>query len=278
MKRLVAALACFALIFPAVRAEDAKPAPAKAIRVPFKTLASQHIIVPVKINGKGPYRLIFDTGAPVTLLNNRIAKAGGVFPKNFRRPFFALFGSMGDFKVKSLQVGGVEAHNVPIVVMDHPTVEFVSKLVGPIDGIVGFSFWGRYRVSIDYQAREMTFVPTTYQPPDLMQTILKTLTVGGGKAKTEVLAPAGQWGFRVVKEAKDAEPGVTVAEVLPGSPAAAAGLKAGDRLLVLNGRWTDSVADCYTAAAHVQPGTTARLTICREGKEREVTVHVQAGL
>jgi hypothetical protein len=278
MKRLVAALACFTLILPMGQAEDAKPAPAKAIRVPFETLASQHIVVKVKINGKGPYRLIFDTGAPVTLLNNRVAKAGGVFPKNFRRPFFALFGSMGDFKVKSLQVGAVEANNVPVVVMDHPTVEFVSKLVGPIDGIIGCSFWGRYRLSIDYQAKQMTFVPTSYRPPDLIKTVEKILLTGGGKAKTKVLAPAGQWGFRITKQAKDTEAGVTVAEVLAGSPAAAAGLKAGDRLLVLDGRWTDSVADCYAAAAHVSPGTAARVTIRREGKEREVTVHVQAGL
>jgi hypothetical protein len=272
-----ATLACFAGLFLAApcRAGDAPPRP---VTVRFETLKSQHMVVQVKVNGKGPYRLIFDTGAPVTLLNNKIARAAGVLPKNFRAPFFALFGSMGEFKVKTLEVGGVAARNVPAVVMDHPTVEFVSKLVGPIDGIVGFSFWARYRLSIDYKAKEMTFVPVAYRPPDLMQTVLKSLAAGPGKAKTLVLAPAGQWGFRVLKKDGDAEAGVTVADVLPGGPAAGAGLKAGDRLLVLDGRWTDSVADCYAAAAHVRPGTAARVTIRRDGKEQELTVRVLPGL
>ena len=41
------------------------------------------MVVNVKINGKGPYRLIFDTGAPFTLINNKIAKEAEVFPKDF---------------------------------------------------------------------------------------------------------------------------------------------------------------------------------------------------
>ena len=49
---------------------------------------------------------------------------------------------------------------------------------------------------------------------------------------------------------------MTIKEVLPGSPAAAAGLKVGDRLLTLDGRWTDSLADLYTAAGYVKPGET----------------------
>ena len=40
-------------------------------------------------------------------------------------------------------------------------------------------------------------------------------------------------------------------DVLPESPAALAGIKTGDRLLTLDGRWTDTVADCYIAAGHV---------------------------
>ena len=66
--------------------------------------------------------------------------------------------------------------------------------------------------------------------------------------------------------------------MLAGSPAAAAGLKAGDRLLTLEGRWTDTVADCYLAASFVQPGTSARLVVLRGGKEMELTVKVASGL
>ena len=66
--------------------------------------------------------------------------------------------------------------------------------------------------------------------------------------------------------------------MLSGSPADKAGLKAGDRLLTLDGRWTDSVTDCYAAAGHVLPGTPARLVVRRDGKEVALTVRVQPGL
>jgi S1-C subfamily serine protease len=93
-----------------------------------------------------------------------------------------------------------------------------------------------------------------------------------------VIAPAGQWGFRVGKEKADEAAGVIVEDVLAQSPAAQAGLRKGDRLLTLDGRWTDTVLDCYTAASHVQPGATTHITVMRDGKEMDLTVRVQAGL
>jgi S1-C subfamily serine protease len=82
----------------------------------------------------------------------------------------------------------------------------------------------------------------------------------------------------VTKDSKDEDFGVTVKQVLPDSPAAAGGLKVGDRILTLEGRWTDSVADCYRAASYVRAGTAARLVVLRDGKEVELTVKVAAGL
>jgi hypothetical protein len=253
-------------------ADDPAPKPAT---VPFELLKTQHMAVKIMINGKGPYRVIFDTGAPTTLLNNKVAKEAGIFPKDFKKPFFALFGSMGDFKIKSLQLGDLKVENISTIVMDHPTVSLIDKFLGPIEGIVGFSFFARYKMTIDYQKKEMTFAPGTFDPPDVMKTMIKTIMAGNQK---KILAPAGQWGFKVAKEAKDDEPGVNVQEVLAGSPAAKAGLKAGDRLLILAGRWTDSVPDCYAAAGYVPAGTEARLRISRKGKEMDLTVKVQSGL
>src|SRR5262249_18393518 len=144
-----------------------------------------------------------------------------------------------------LEVGDARADNLEVIVMDHPTVSLIAKHMGPIEGIVGFSFFGRFRTTIDYQKKVMTFVPTSYRPPDLMKNMFKILMSASEK---KLVAPAGQWGFRVHKDTKDVEAGVSVKEVLSGSPAARAGLQAGDRLLTLAGRWTDTVPDCYLAA------------------------------
>ena len=41
-------------------------------------LPSNHMLVRAMINGKGPYRLIFDLGHPITLLSNRASETSGV--------------------------------------------------------------------------------------------------------------------------------------------------------------------------------------------------------
>jgi hypothetical protein len=257
----------------AVRAEDAK---AKPVTVPFELIQSKHMAIKVMINGKGPYRMIFDTGAPITLLNNKVAKAAGVVPKNFKPPLFSLFGAKGQFKIKSLEIGGLKAAGVDTVVMDHPTVDLISKVLGPIEGLVGFPFFARYKMTIDYQAKTLTFVPNGYQPADTMKKMMASL-MDRGKPVTRVLAPAAQWGFRVHKDARDEEAGVTIKEVLTGSAAAAAGLQPDDRLLTLDDRWTDSVAECYDAAGRVKAGTAVKVSVKRKGKEMILTVKPASG-
>ena len=96
--------------------------------------------------------------------------------------------------------------------------------------------------------------------------------------RRKILRPAAQWGLVLHKDDKDEEAGVTIKEVLPGSAAAAAGLQAGDRLLTLDGRWTDTLADAYLATSYVKPGTAAKVVIKRNGREREQTVKPRPGL
>ena len=182
---------------------------------------------------------------------------------------------MGDVKVKELDVGGQKATNVVAIVMDHPTVAAISKAFGPIDGIVGFPFFARFKTTLDYQAKTMTFVPSGFKPPDVMQAMQAALLSGGGE---QILSSGGQWGLTVAKKSADEDAGVAVTKVIPGSPAALAGLKTGDRLLTLNGRWTDSVADTYLAAGHVKPGTTVPLVVKRDGKETTLQIKPLPGL
>ncbi|MBA4064770.1 MAG: serine protease [Isosphaera sp.] len=266
---LLAGLAAFA---PAQDKTDPPKADGKPVVVPFELLSSRHMAVQVMVNGKGPYRLIFDTGAPTNLVNNRLAKDAGVLKKG-DAPALPLFGMGGAKTLDSLAIGGVKLEKVPVMVMDHPTVTAMSNALGPIDGIVGFPFFARYKTTVDYQKKELTFTPNGYEPADVMQALMQKMMGGGGKKpEPRVVAPAAVWGFTVDKAEADEEAGVKVTEVLAGSPAAAAGLKAGDRLLTLDGRWTDSVADTFTAASLVKPGRKAAVVVTRDGKEVRLTV------
>jgi PDZ domain/Aspartyl protease len=256
---------------------DDKPAP---VAVPFELLPSRHMLVKVLVNGKGPFMLIFDTGAPMMLVNNKLAKEAGVIGPNTKKPAFALFGSAGQFDIKTIELGDLKAENVKTVVMDHPTVEAIASFFKkPIDGIVGFPFFARYRTTVDYQAKELTFVPNGYEPKDLMQTMMAALMAASSRqpGDVKVVAAAGQWGLVVDKDADDENDGVDVKDVRPGSASAAAGLKTGDRLLTLDGRWTDSVTDTVQAAGYVKPGQAVPVKVKRGGKDMTLTVTPRAG-
>jgi hypothetical protein len=255
-----------------VRAES--PKEEKPVVVPFELLKTKHITLDIKVNGKGPYRVIFDTGAPMTVLNNKLAKEAGL-PKGG-----GLFGGL-PATVKELEVGDLKAEKVPAVIMDHPLVELMSKEkdIGQLYGIVGFPFFARYRMTMDYKAKKMTFAPNGFDPPDVLKEMEAAIErLLDGKQPPRVLAPAAQWGLVAEKDKDDEEAGVTVKEVMAGSAAAEAGLKAGDRLLTLDGRWTDSIADLYTAAGFVKAGTAVKVVVARGKKEMTLTVKPTAGL
>lgn len=259
-------------------AEDKAKSDAKPVVVPFELLKSRHMAVDVKINGTGPYRLIFDTGAPTNLINNRLAKEAGVLKKD-EKPAVALFGMGGAKSMDTLEIGGVKLEKVPVMVMDHPTVAAISKALGPIDGIVGFPFFARYKTTVDYQKKEVTFTPNGYEPADAIKALMDRMMAGSkGKPEPRVVGSQGVWGFAVDKASDDEAEGVTVKEVLKGTPAAASGLKVGDRLLTLDGRWTDSEADTLTAASLVTPGRAVAVVVRRDGKDVKLTVTPAKGV
>lgn len=282
MRYFITGILVAAIAVPA-QAQSAKVETEKPVKVPFTLVATGHFIVKVKVNDKGPYNLIFDTGAPTMLVTNKLAKESGVLDKKSSSGTFSPFGPMAQAKIKVLEIGPLKATDVSAMVMDHPTVkafsEFFKKEYGEIDGIVGFPFFARYRMTVDYQAKELTFVPNGYQPTDVMQAMMTMLlNPNPDKGKPKVVAAAGQWGIIVEKDLKDEDAGVTIKTVMGDSAAAKAGLKSGDRLLTIDGRWTDSVGDAYQAAGYVKAGKAAPVVIKRDGKEMKLTVIPVSGL
>jgi S1-C subfamily serine protease len=66
--------------------------------------------------------------------------------------------------------------------------------------------------------------------------------------------------------------GATVAEVVPGSPAAKAGLVEGDVITELDGEKIAGTEELIAAIAAAQPGDTVKLEIERDSKSSEISV------
>jgi Aspartyl protease/PDZ domain len=261
---------------PAPAQSTAKPDKAKAKSVPFEMLPTNHMLVEARINGKGPYHLIFDLGAPVTLLSNRVSEAAGVVDAGAPRSF--LFGMRGEAEVDKLQVGDLTARKLPVIVLDHPILKALEDMTGrQLDGLMGFTFFARYKTSIDYHAHKMTFDPIEYQVRDLLKELPDRL-MGPKVARQRVLAPLGIWGVRLGEPTGGlTSPGVPILEVHGGSAAARAGLKPGDILITLDGRWTTSIADVFHAAADVLPGREVTAVIHRDGREQTLMLRPADG-
>jgi S1-C subfamily serine protease len=67
-------------------------------------------------------------------------------------------------------------------------------------------------------------------------------------------------------------PGVEVLDVVAGSPAAEAGLRAGDVITELHGRRITGVADVQRLMEDEVIGTRVTVTALRDGRERRLTV------
>ena len=68
--------------------------------------------------------------------------------------------------------------------------------------------------------------------------------------------------------------GVLVAGIERGSPAARAGLRAGDQVVAINGERVENSRALVRAIAAVPPGQTVRLSILRDGRPTELPVQV----
>ena len=63
IRLFIAPLVALLIALP-IRAEEKKPEAQKPVAVPFVLMPTGHFLVTVKLNDKGPFKLIFDTGAP----------------------------------------------------------------------------------------------------------------------------------------------------------------------------------------------------------------------
>jgi membrane-associated protease RseP (regulator of RpoE activity) len=246
----------------------------KPAKVEFSMLPSNHMLVRAMINDKGPYRLIFDLGAPITLLSNHASETSGVVKDDAPKAF--LFSMRGEAEVAKLRVGDLTVEKLPVVIFDHPALKILGQVLGrPVDGIIGFTFFARYKTTIDYQVNQMTFEPVNFEVRDLMKELPNRLA-GPKIARKRMVAPGGLWGLRLGRVEPGAD-GVPVAEVLADSPAQAAGLKPGDVLTSIDDRWTSSIHDVFDAAADVPPGKPVPVVVRRDGKDHVLTLRPEDG-
>jgi predicted aspartyl protease len=114
------------------------------------------ILLPVEINGQGPFEFILDTGAGTSLLSSELARRLEVKVLGSKEGQSAGGKvSVSLAKVDSLAVGDTKLHDVDVGIVD---LSHIGKTIGAkIDGDLGYNFLKHFRITIDYGTCELRF-------------------------------------------------------------------------------------------------------------------------
>ena len=127
------------------------------VRFTLANPAKPLILIPVAVNGRGPYSFVLDTGASLTMLSPRLETELGLVAGIEANGV----GAGGALRVllhtADISVAAQHLRDVEVAVGDLSAVE---KAVGTsLDGILGYNFLSRFAVTIDYEQQVVTFRP-----------------------------------------------------------------------------------------------------------------------
>ena len=129
------------------------PADTAAGEVTFELagIGGAALIVPVHINGQGPYDLVLDTGATLTCVDQELAQQLGLPERRGQLALGAGVGVAGRVRVvavDSLRVGAARAFDLTACVLDLQQLRSISPRV---QGLLGLNFLRSFRVTLDFE-------------------------------------------------------------------------------------------------------------------------------
>ena len=125
--------------------------------VTFRLAGSKQalILLPVFVDGRGPYSFVLDTGAGSTVVSNELADALAL-PRGENQDGRGAAGKMTLVKsqLPSLTVGHETIESLPVSVAD---LSFLGRAMGVrVDGALGQSFLRHFAMTLDYATNALT--------------------------------------------------------------------------------------------------------------------------
>ena len=115
--------------------EEIKKTEGKTFQVPYKLTEVKHVLIRAKINGKGPFNFIIDTGAPALFVSKKAAEAAN--------------------EAKTLFVANIS-----------------HELKTPLNGIIGIAQTAQVETSLAIIKRDMRII---YNQGDLLNKLIQDL-------------------------------------------------------------------------------------------------------
>ena len=132
----------------------------KAYQVPYRMTETNHFLVRVRVDGKGPFNFLVDTGAPYMFVGLEAAKKIGIAADEDE--YFTPLGKL-EFE------GGAVLTGMKARVEDPFQLVSMNALGLPgasIDGILGFTALARFEIELDPTRDRMVWTRLDYEPKD----------------------------------------------------------------------------------------------------------------
>src|SRR5262249_18568111 len=141
-----------------VPAEEDKKAKGDTFQVPYRLTDTQHVLVRAKINGKGPFNFIVDTGAPALFVATAVGKQIGVAPDKTGWATFDRFEIEGGVVIPKAQ-GRIETP------FQLEGMNGLGLAGARLHGIIGYTLLARYRLEFDFPRDKMAGTSLDFNPP-----------------------------------------------------------------------------------------------------------------
>jgi predicted aspartyl protease len=128
--------------------DKGKPMPVE-IKIQLGGPSKPVVLVPVLVNGKGPYQFALDTGAGQTVVSSELAKELVLDPGEKKEALGAGGKvSVSLSKVNSIAVESAKLEDLPVVIADLSLLRLAVG--GKLDGVLGYNYLKKFKVTIDY--------------------------------------------------------------------------------------------------------------------------------
>lgn len=270
----------------------------QSFQVPYWLTDTNHFLVRARVNGKGPFNFLVDSGAPALFIATETAKKIGlkVDPVKFWTPIDRL-----DLE------GGSRLTGVKARVEDPFQLVGMNALGLPgasIDGILGFTILARFRLEIDLTKDRMIWTRIDHDPRDppvpdhkpgdhgeapagvqamrVLGPLAKGLAFLTGKQPEEERQPRGFLGLEWSQQLTSGHNQVLVQGVLKGLPSAQGGVRVGDQIVAIGNRKIEGLKDAHAALSDIHPGDRVVLKVRRglgaDSRELTLTLTAAEGL
>lgn len=117
------------------------------------------IVIPILINGKGPFNFLLDTGIGVCLITNP-SLIDSLQLKDLRKMKITGFGQGEELSASvasgmRLQLGKAVARSMNVIILNQDLLELSETLGLPIHGLLGYDFFDSFIVEIRYAAQRL---------------------------------------------------------------------------------------------------------------------------